>query len=416
MPAAESTQLLPFLVSLALGFLIGLERERSKNVGGALGLRTFTLLALLGSVAGALREAWLAAVLAAASLGLVLLAYFRETKPGRHADRGLTTEIAACLVFALSYFSHGNAALVALLSCIAALLLFWKARLHRFSEKLRPRELEAALVLLLVGIAVLGFSVDKAIDPWGLLNPRKFGLIVLMLGGIEFASYVAVKVIGPRKSPLVIGFLAGIASSTALTVSIAHRSRRHPSSWRVDAAMVVSGKIASLLLLAVLAGGVSGGLALPAGVMVGAAALAGGAGAWLLLGGQERIEGPAQLGESPLNVRGVLRLSVLLAAVLGVVALAQHFSGALGRNAAAALAGLFELHGVSLATATLHSQERLSTAEALTTLRIAVFADLAAKASIAAFLARNRFAAALGLVLLAMGGAAALATFALPAP
>ena len=58
----------PFLLALALGLLIGIERERSLAGRGehvALGARTFTLLALLGAIAAHTGSTAVAAVLAA---------------------------------------------------------------------------------------------------------------------------------------------------------------------------------------------------------------------------------------------------------------------------------------------------------------------------------------------------------------
>ena len=67
----------PFLLSLALGLLIGIERERSfagveRSV--SFGARTFTLIALLGSVAGYLGSPGLSVVFAGFIAALALAA------------------------------------------------------------------------------------------------------------------------------------------------------------------------------------------------------------------------------------------------------------------------------------------------------------------------------------------------------
>ena len=101
-----------FAISVLLGALIGIEREKRKSeeddTGHVAGLRTFTLLALLGAVAGWLeRETSAPWILAAAILGaLVIVGYFINAKPGPD-DKGLTTEIAAMVVFLLG--PHGDA-------------------------------------------------------------------------------------------------------------------------------------------------------------------------------------------------------------------------------------------------------------------------------------------------------------------
>ncbi len=385
--------LLPFIVSLLLGFLIGIERERNRAPDSAMGVRTFTLLAILGSLAGWLSEAWIASLLATFALSLVLLAYYRETRPRRNVDRGLTTEIAAGLVFTLSFASHRNPPLIALLACIVTLLLFWKKPLHRFSRHLQPRELEAALLLLLLGIGVLSLLEDKVIDPFGLFNPRKFGLIVLAVGGIEFVSYLAVKFFDPAKSPLFVGFFAGLVSSTALTLTSAHLNAKKPAAWRQHAAMVISGKIASIVELLAIVGFSSPALAPQVATLVAPPVAAGAAAVfWLLRSGPR--EGSSLQINTPLDIPGVLRLSLLLAVILAVVALAQRYAGDLGRDLVVAIGATFELHGVSLATATLHEKEQLSMAGAVRSLQVAMAADLLAKIALPWFVVRNSFSRA----------------------
>ena len=55
---------LRFAVAIALGMLLGLERERAKGQEGGAGVRTFALIALAGAVAGYVEESlgldWLA--------------------------------------------------------------------------------------------------------------------------------------------------------------------------------------------------------------------------------------------------------------------------------------------------------------------------------------------------------------------
>src|SRR4029079_9213623 len=96
-----------FAISVLLGALIGIEREKRQSeeddTGHVAGLRPFTLLALLGAVAGWLeRETSAPWILAAAILivgALVIVGYLINAKPG--PDKGLTTEIAAMVVFLL---------------------------------------------------------------------------------------------------------------------------------------------------------------------------------------------------------------------------------------------------------------------------------------------------------------------------
>jgi uncharacterized membrane protein YhiD involved in acid resistance len=97
-----------FAIAILLGALVGIEREKRKSeeddTGHIAGFRTFTLLALLGAVAGWLsHETSSPWILAAALLivgAFVTAGYFVNAKPGPDA-KGLTTEVAAPVVFLL---------------------------------------------------------------------------------------------------------------------------------------------------------------------------------------------------------------------------------------------------------------------------------------------------------------------------
>src|SRR6185295_479974 len=119
------------LVSLSLGLLVGLQRERSKSAVG--GIRTFPLITLLGTVCGQLARVhggWIvvAGLIALAALvSVTQAARLREDK----TDTGLTTEIAVLLLYALGVFIASGPILIAVvLGGVVALLLYLKPPLH----------------------------------------------------------------------------------------------------------------------------------------------------------------------------------------------------------------------------------------------------------------------------------------------
>jgi uncharacterized membrane protein (DUF4010 family) len=406
---------LPFLVSLMIGFLVGTEREKAHRGRPHMGVRTFTLLSLVGAVAGWINQPWASGLIAAFALGLILISHFNLTRhSSREAELGLTTEIAGGLVFFLAYCAHLNPALTGLLGCTTALVLFWKRPLHRFTAAVRPRELEAAMLLLLLGISVQSVLSNEPVDPLGLFVPRKFGLIILVLAFVEFSSYLTVKFLGARRSPLVAGFLGGLVSSTATILSSGRRAKSEPHSWARFAITSIIAKISSLLVVCALVLYLSprigipliATLALP--LALGAAAVA-----WLerrAPAAEHRLDLP-----SPLDMRGILRLSFLLAFVFALVALAQKHAGDLGTQTVDFLGGLFELQGVSLATASLHAHGQLNSDSAIMGLEMAVLASFLSQLVLVWMENRDPFGRALSLVLLMMIGSAALMAWLLPA-
>ena len=88
---------LSFLTSLAVGLLIGLERERHKEAKA--GVRTFAPISILGTVCAMLGEKtgspWLLVAGLVVSTGGVLAAYMAS--PTSTPDQGTTTVMAAAL-------------------------------------------------------------------------------------------------------------------------------------------------------------------------------------------------------------------------------------------------------------------------------------------------------------------------------
>lgn len=84
------------------------------------------------------------------------------------------------------------------------------------------------VIFLVGGVFLLSHLVpSQPLDPWGILNLRKFFQLIGALLLIQVLGVFSVRFLGRRHGLLLTGFLGGIVSSTALTVSLA---RRHVSS------------------------------------------------------------------------------------------------------------------------------------------------------------------------------------------
>ncbi len=218
-----------FLLALALGALIGLEREyaRYKQRGHKYaGIRTFPLISLFGALAAFLSELftpWLL-IVAFAILGVLsALSYFSV------ADRkhiGATTEIAGLLTFFLGVLSmEGEFILASTLAIIIAVLLYARSLLHHFAEKIKEKELSATLKFAVIALVILPFLPNKGYGPLEVFNPFLTWLMVVFISGISFIGYILLKWYGQQGIALT-GFLGGMVSSTAATISLANRSRK----------------------------------------------------------------------------------------------------------------------------------------------------------------------------------------------
>ena len=123
-------QIQPFLVALAIGLLIGLERERSHIRKIPAGSRSFALLSLAGVVSASFDEWVVVAGLVGVS-ALVALSYFRTSAE----DAGITTAIAALVAYLLGALALTRPALAVALAVVVAGLLVSKARIHHFARE-----------------------------------------------------------------------------------------------------------------------------------------------------------------------------------------------------------------------------------------------------------------------------------------
>ncbi|MEQ1878433.1 MAG: MgtC/SapB family protein, partial [Bdellovibrionia bacterium] len=341
----------PYLIAVVIGLLVGIEREKAHPSHKTMGVRTFLLVSLLGAVAGGFQNVWLAALLAAFALSLIVVSYFiQASAETSDDDRGLTTEFAAGLIFSLGFLAHQSPSLAALLGPLVAVILFSKKTLHQFTHAIKPTELEAALLILLAGVVVIDLAPNQIVDPWGIFNPRKFGYLILTLAVLEFLSYVLVKALGEKKGAFIVGICGGFVSSTAVLLSMARQANKQPEHWRILASSAVAAKFGALIELALIVGLVSPSLlkllAWPVTITILSCLLG-----LVLLARKRSDRKPSINLRSPLDWRGVLRLSITLGAILAIISMAERWLGSQATFVISFLTGLFELHGVSLATA-----------------------------------------------------------------
>src|SRR5579871_1837762 len=220
-----------FAISLVIGLLIGLEREHSHPKGiKAMGVRTFVLFALLGTLAAKLDDPALAISISAFVFAIIILGYLRTTTLTlKYPDMGITTEVSAGIVFCLGFIVLHAPLVASILGAIVLLVLLERRRLHKFArKKLMPHEIEAAVILFIFMLGVLPSLPDRTIDPWNLFNPRNFGILMTMIAVIQFGGYLSIRLFGDRLGMAVTGILGGFISSTAVFTTLPKMLRDHP--------------------------------------------------------------------------------------------------------------------------------------------------------------------------------------------
>lgn len=257
-------------------------------------------------------------------------------------------------------------------------------------NRIKPEEIRAALILLIAAAAVFYFIEDKVIDPWGVFNPRRFALLILSLGALQFAGYAATKFLGRRTGAILLGLLGGFVSSTAVVLAAARESRDGKTAASSALMSVIASQISSLIQLLFIAALVSRELFLKLSLPMGAAILT--AIAVLLFFSGKNEDSSSDIGlRSPLDWHAALRLAAVFAFMLTAVAVAKNVLGDAGSTTISVLAGLFEVHAITLANSTMFDEGKISLALAALNIALAVSASLGAKAAICLMFARNSF-------------------------
>ncbi len=407
----------PFLLSLALGLLVGIERERAfsgENRHIPFGARTFALIALLGTLAAHVSNTAVAFVLAAFVATIAIAAYLRPSVDGRH-DSGTTTEVAVVITFGIGWLAAAEPRLAAMLGVIVAAVLWSKQRIHAFAhEGLSDQEVKAALTFLVIALVVLPLLPNRYVDPWGIANPSKLWLLFVLIAGVGFAGYIAVRALGPTRGLATAGFFAGLVSSTAATFSLSQRARTQPEFAGAFATGIVLANVASalaqILVVAVAAPALLGDATALLGAPVAVGAVGTAAAVWFLRRRDGATPDAAFRLANPLEFKPALVMAAAFAVVLAVAAVAGRLFGSYGVIATAAIAGTNDVHAATLAASTLAAAGSIGPRDALLAMLVAFVVNMVVKMTIAGLAGGRHLLAIVGPPLAAMT-VAAIAAF-----
>jgi len=374
--------LLAYVYALAIGLLLGGERERSQQGSReALGVRTFALLALLGTVSANLGD-WVV-VGALVAVATLLTAGYLNTN---QEDPGTTTEVAALATFLLGVLCFKDAALAALLAIVIAVVLVSKQRLHTFvRDAVTNVELEDALKFLVVAFVVLPLLPNRNLGPYGVLNPSRIWFIVVVLTGISWVGYIAVRVLGPRRGLLATGLASGFVSATAATASMG-RTSRNPSDFAAAVAGAQVASVATFVQLGMILFFVSSTVALHMvlALLAGMVTLLAIAIPGYRRAAQHAAQSPTtSMHDHAFVIFPALVLAVILTAATLVGRWGAAVFGSAGAVFAIGAAGLADAHGSSLSAATLFAHGNLGLATTLTAIGAAFSTNTVVKIVVA---------------------------------
>jgi|SRR5690625_26293 len=246
---ADLEIILQLLAAFGIGILIGIERGWSSQqemgrdrIGG---IRTFSLIGLLGGIAGMLTVQGGGAILAtifAAVAAISIVSWYVESQQKK--DIGTTTVYTNLLTFALGAWAASGYYMYALGTTVFVMaILGMKPFLHKWISGVESKELYAGIKLLIISLVLLPLLPNEGYGPWDSLNPRWIWYMVVMICGISFVGYFTVKYIGNRLGMLVTSITGGLASSTAVTLSMAGFAKKQEKKSIFMAAVMIASSI-----------------------------------------------------------------------------------------------------------------------------------------------------------------------------
>src|SRR6266513_2023481 len=305
-PINVNTEFLFFMervaISLAIGMLIGLEREWAHK---EVGVRTFSIVSLASTLS------W-------------------QISP-----------IASYILMA---------ALIPLIT-----LINWRSFV-------KDRSLETTTTVALLATAVLGILVHQllpfgTIDPLHLIDLRAAWTVVLVISGIAFTNYVLLRIYGTRGIRWT-GLLGGLVNSTATVAELASRARSDPARLSVFALLGMLTANSAMLIRNGLILGIFASQALAYGWMSVALMLLASVVATSRIHVKDKETAPLHI-QSPISLLHALTFGLLFVLITLTAQIARHLLGPAGFLLVTTLGGLVSSASTSAAAGILASKGAL---------------------------------------------------------
>ncbi|MFA6917349.1 MAG: MgtC/SapB family protein [Candidatus Gracilibacteria bacterium] len=353
-----------------LASLVGMEREHKYQVHhhdiGFAGLRTFTLIGVLGAlsyiISRYMSNDWVFIVMTLGFMALIVLAYFISSKSSN--GWGITSEIAAVLVYVVGVLcAMEQYVLATVISLAVFFILHFKTPLHNWAKKIRDEEFLSTAEFIVIAFVILPLLPNKAYGPYEFFNPYIVWLIVVFISGISFVSYVAIKLLGARKGIGLTGFLGGLVSSTALSLSFSAQSKKntHIVKSYVFAMVVASSAVffKALIEVAVLNPGLLGSLTIPM-LTMGITGLISAAFLWVKKDDKEAskaVDRDMIKMKSPFSLSPALKFGILFAVILFMSKFAVEMMGNKGLYLSSVFSAFLDADAVFVSVANLAKTE-----------------------------------------------------------
>ena len=378
-------------IAFGLGLLVGLQRQRTDNKMA--GVRTFTLIAILGVLSGFLsrdfENPFILPLMGISITALLVIANIIKLKKFSDADVGQTTEVAALLMFAIgAYLVMGNQVIGIIVGGIMAILLYVKERLHDFIESLKDKDLGAIMTFAGISLIILPILPNNTYGPLDVINPYNIWLMVVLIVGISVIGYFIYKFLGKKTGIISNGILGGLISSTATTVSYARKTADTKNINKIAAFIITTASAIALVRVLIEVGVVIPGklsqIILPLAVefifMATICAIL----FYLINKDTSNDEMPEP--ENPAQFKSALIFGLLYGLILLAVAFTKKEFGNEALYAVAIISGLTDVDAITLSLSQLMKNDGLATTTGWRLILLATLSNLLFKGIMAAVL------------------------------
>lgn len=377
-------------IAFGLGLLVGLQRQHTDSKMA--GVRTFTLIAILGTVSGFLARdfdnPFILPVFGSAIVALLVIANVIKLKKIDDPDVGQTTEVAALLMYAIcAYMVSGDRVIGIIVGGALAVLLYVKEYLHDFIERLNNKDLKAIMTFAGISLVVLPILPNKTYGPLDVLNPYNIWLMVVLIVGISVIGYFIYKFVGKKTGIISNGVLGGLISSTATTVSYARKTKDTQSIDKM-AAFIITTASAIALVRVMVEVGVIIPLLLPQIILpltvefVVMVAICAGLFYQINKESDDKMPEP----DNPAQFKSALIFGLLYGLILLAVAFTKEEFGRGALYVVAIISGLTDVDAITLSLSQLMKNEGLKTSTGWRLILLASLSNLLFKGVMAAIL------------------------------
>jgi uncharacterized membrane protein (DUF4010 family) len=410
----------PIFASAGLGALIGLIRQWSEQTehGGKTdfgGVRTHTFWAILGCLGAVASREFIplalpiVIVVVAAHL---LVAHVRLGDPASPGSTSFASSLLTLFVGALVAWDHTQTAVV--VAALTMVLLGLKQTIHDWTRSFTPADIRGTLQFVAITGVILPLVPNRAFGPFDGFNPLSTWMMVVLISGLGFTGYIAMRLFGARAGILLTSLFGGLASSTASTLAFSRRSREEPELSLEYAFAVVVACTVMLPRIAIIIFFLSPALAFriaPAfGLMMAPALIYAVWQGWVSRRAEKgAVASPAM--SNPLSLLTAIKFALLYAVIAFLVKAATQLDWQAGLLPLSFVSGLTDMDAISLSMANNSRSETVSLDLAARAVILAAIANSLLKAALAAGLGSPILRQRAGGVLLATAAVGTVAIF-----